>query len=69
MTWRCDKHNTFGDDGYSCSVCGYPLGAKMMELKNGELWLLRRIINLYIVKIFIFEVIPVDNQNPEKEKI
>ncbi len=52
--WHCKKHNTFGDKGWSCSHCGYPLGVKNMELKDGELRILRGVINLFIVTIYIW---------------
>lgn len=41
MDWYCKKHNTFGDNGYSCAYCGYPTGFKNIEIKNGVLSILR----------------------------
>lgn len=57
--WICPKHNTFGDNGSSCANCGYPLGAKLFELKNGKIKILKKVINLFIGKLFIFDIIDI----------
>lgn len=51
--WHCKKHNTFGDEGWSCAYCGYPLGIKVLELKNGKVLRLTKIINLFLFTVFV----------------
>jgi len=55
--WHCKKHNTFGDPGWSCAKCGYPLGVKNLEIKDGKLHILRGVINLFLFKLYIWRII------------
>lgn len=54
--WNCKKHNTSGDKGWSCAHCGYPLGVKNLEYKDGQIKILKGIINLFVGKLFMFEI-------------
>jgi hypothetical protein len=55
--WYCKKHKTFGDNGYSCAICGYPLGERNIEFVDGKLKILKFVINLFFFKLFIFKTI------------
>ena len=52
--WECKTHGTFGDNGWSCAHCGYPTGTKNLEIKNGELKILKATINLFFFTLFVF---------------
>ena len=53
--WECREHKTFGDNGWSCAVCGYPLGIKNIELNNRQLKILKLTINLFLFRIYIWK--------------
>ena len=57
--WHCKKHNTFGDRGWSCAECGYPLGAKNIIYEKGKVWNLKRIIDCFFFTIFVYETIEI----------
>lgn len=55
--WVCPTHNTFGDNGWSCSICGYPMGAKIFEFDKKTMTIkrLKGYINLFFFKLLFFE--------------
>jgi hypothetical protein len=55
--WRCPDHGTSGDEGWSCSYCGYPLGARVLELKGAVVYELIKIIDLFFIKFYIYGAI------------
>ena len=57
--WECPIHHTWGDKGYSCAKCGYPLGEKYLEFVDNNPLVIRKIkavINLFFFTLFVYEV-------------